>query len=133
MQGSESSIRIYDRPGGFWLEVNGPLTGPAVRELELCWQTGASILRGRGLVVDLTPATAIDSAGESLLGRLSRAGASFVVPDSGVGRAVARVAGPIVEPVRRAAPRGFRDAVRRVSRFLLCPFFHCQPQPSRGL
>ena len=133
MQGTESFVRIYDRPGGFWLEVNGPLTGSAVRELELCWQTGASILRDRGLVVDLGPATAIDSAGEALLGRMSAGGASFVVLDSEMRRAVAQVAGPILEPVRRAAPKGLADALRRVSRFLLCPFFHCQPHPSSGV
>ncbi len=129
MQGSESFVRIYDRPGGFWLEVNGPLAGPAVRELELCWQTGASILRGRGLVVDLGPATGIDSAGERLLGRMSESGAGFVVRDSEMTRAVARVAGRILEPVRPAAPKGLSDALGRVCRFLLCPFFHCQPHP----
>jgi hypothetical protein len=67
MQRADVDIRIDDRPDAFRLKVYGPLAGAAVRELELCWRTGASILHGRDLVVDLSPATAIDGSGKARL------------------------------------------------------------------
>jgi len=133
MRQDDPDIRIHDRPDGLRLQVHGSLTGPAVRELELSWQTGASILRGRELVIDLSPATAIDGRGKELLSRMAASGAGFVAENPEMRRVVGEVAGRVLEPVERdSAPKGLIDAVRRIARLLLCPFIHCDPHPSTG-
>jgi outer membrane protein TolC/ABC-type transporter Mla MlaB component len=60
------------------LKLEGKLSGPWVEEFERCWQMSADIYRKKGLVVDLSGVTFVDSAGKKLLCSISHAGAQLV-------------------------------------------------------
>lgn len=71
-------ITIHDSPSEFRLHLEGRLTGPWVRELELCYQTAQSTLGGRPVTVDLKDLDFADAAGEQLLFAMYREGAKLV-------------------------------------------------------
>ena len=60
------------------LKLEGKLSGPWVEEFERCWQRSADIYERRGLVVDLSGVTFVDSAGKKLLCSISSGGAQLV-------------------------------------------------------
>jgi hypothetical protein len=71
-------VGIHDGAREFRLQMEGPLSGPAVNEAESCWQTAASTIEDRGFVVDLREMTGVDDSGRRLLRRMSQAGARFL-------------------------------------------------------
>lgn len=59
------------------LVVEGTLTKPWVPELRRVWNEAGDSLNGRRMVIDLTNATVIDSAGEAAIFELMQEGAKF--------------------------------------------------------
>src|SRR5579863_3596480 len=72
------SITIHDNAEMLRLQLRGELAGAWVRELEWCWRTASSTLRGRRLQLDLREMTQVDPAGNDLLAQLNASGAEFV-------------------------------------------------------
>ena len=72
------SYRIHDNAAQFRFQLEGPLASKDVAELDQCWQTAASTIAGKALVVDVTSLTAVDESGRELLKRWQQAGAQFV-------------------------------------------------------
>lgn len=60
-------ITLHDSAGEFRLKLEGRLSGPWVRELELCWKTASSTTQGRKTVVDLGEVDFVDPPGQDLL------------------------------------------------------------------
>jgi outer membrane protein TolC/ABC-type transporter Mla MlaB component len=60
------------------LKLEGKLSGPWVEELERCWHVATDIYKNKGLVVDLSGVTFVDSAGKKLLCSISGGGAQLV-------------------------------------------------------
>ena len=60
-------ITLHDSPREFRLKLEGRLSGPWVRELELCWKTAASTTGGRKTVIDLGEVDFVDPEGRTLL------------------------------------------------------------------
>ena len=75
-----SSLTVYqhDELSRFRFKLLGVLDAAGARQLEYCWRTAASVLRGKQLVVDTTCVSVIDAAGESLLERMQQAGATLI-------------------------------------------------------
>jgi hypothetical protein len=63
------------------LVVEGTLVNPWVDELRKTWNAGASSLKGRHTVIDLTNATMIDREGEAAIFELMQGGAKFCCGD----------------------------------------------------
>jgi ABC-type transporter Mla MlaB component len=74
-------ISTIDTPQERRLVVEGTLTSPWVSELRRTWDTAGASLESRCLVIDLTDATKIDSAGEAALLELMQEGAKFRCSD----------------------------------------------------
>ncbi|HYL99419.1 MAG TPA: hypothetical protein VEZ90_10730 [Blastocatellia bacterium] len=66
--------RNEDLTTGFVLA--GKLVGPWVQEFEKCWRTADKL--ARGITVDLTAVSFIDTRGKELLARMLRDGAKLV-------------------------------------------------------
>ena len=60
------------------LVLEGRLTGPWVRELELCWRSADGTPQIHPIRVDLSSVTFIDAEGKALLTRMCREGAQLV-------------------------------------------------------
>ena len=60
------------------LVLEGRLTGPWVRELELCWRSAGGTPQIRPMRVDLSSVTFIDAEGKALLTRMCHEGAQLV-------------------------------------------------------
>jgi outer membrane protein len=60
------------------LKLEGKLSGPWVEEFERCWRMSTDIYKSKGIVIDLTGVTFVDSEGKKLLCSLSSAGVSFM-------------------------------------------------------
>ena len=60
------------------LVLEGRLTGPWVRELELCWRSADGTPRIHPMRVDLSSVTFIDAEGKALLTRMCHEGAQLV-------------------------------------------------------
>jgi outer membrane protein len=71
-------ITIHDSASGTTFQLEGKLAGAWVGELEQCWITASSALKGRNLAVDLTQVSFIDADGRNLLERMAGAGADLV-------------------------------------------------------
>jgi outer membrane protein len=71
-------ITLHDSANGTRLQLEGKLAGAWVQELENCWTTAASALKGREMVVDLKGVTHIASEGRELLCRMHGAGVRLV-------------------------------------------------------
>jgi anti-anti-sigma regulatory factor len=67
-------ITLHDSAGEFRLKLEGRLSGPWVRELELCWQTASSTTQGRKTVVDLGEVDFVDTEGQRLLSSMHTQG-----------------------------------------------------------
>jgi anti-anti-sigma regulatory factor len=70
-------ISTIDTTGERRLVVEGTLVQPWVAELRRTWGDAANLLAGRQLVIDLSNATLIDSAGEDAIQELMKEGAKF--------------------------------------------------------
>jgi anti-anti-sigma regulatory factor len=90
-------VTIHDSSSEFRLRLEGRLAGPWVRELELCWQTAQSIVRHRGLTVDLRDVDFVDSAGEQLLATMHQHGAKLLAASPMTGNLVAGITGKLEE------------------------------------
>lgn len=71
------TIYLHDRTDQFRFQLQGPLAGNWVNELETCWQTARS-LGDRAYWIDLSGLTGIDQAGRRLLARMHERGARLV-------------------------------------------------------
>ena len=60
------------------MKLEGCLEGPVVSELEACWREISDGSRGRRVHVDLVDVCHVDANGRELLGRMCRAGITFV-------------------------------------------------------
>ena len=60
------------------LVLEGRLTGPWVRELELCWRSADGTPQIHSIRVDLSSVTFIDAEGKALLTRMCHEGAQLV-------------------------------------------------------
>jgi anti-anti-sigma regulatory factor len=67
-------ITLHDSAREFRLKLEGRLSGPWVRELELCWKTAASTTGGRKTVVDLGEVDFVDPEGQTLLSAMHARG-----------------------------------------------------------
>lgn len=99
-------ITIHDGPSEFRLHLEGRLTGPWVREVELCWQTAQSTVRGAMVIVDLRDVDFVDSAGERLLATMHQHGARFLAASPLTKHLVAEITGDL----ERSVPRGNTEA-----------------------
>jgi len=79
--GNSWGYRIHDGAAQFRFELQGTLASADAAELNQCWQTAASTIAGKALVVDLTALRAVDEDGRQLLNRWHKAGAEFVAGD----------------------------------------------------
>lgn len=71
--------QVRESGGQVTLQVCGRMTAEGwVGELEKCWQAARLKYEGRPIVVDLRGVTFIDHAGERLLERMHRDGATFL-------------------------------------------------------
>lgn len=70
-------ISTIETPEERSLVVEGTLTKPWVPELRRVWNEAGDSLNGRRMVIDLTNATVIDSAGEEAIFELMQEGAKF--------------------------------------------------------
>jgi anti-anti-sigma regulatory factor len=71
-------ITMQIAAAGMIFELEGKLTGPWVKELELCWRSAAGTQQIHPVRVDLSSVTFIDEDGKALLGRMYREGAQLV-------------------------------------------------------
>ncbi len=79
IQGS-SNLTIYqhDMADCFRFQIDGEFHDSLVRELDGCWQTAASTVSDRPLIVDLRFVTSWGDTAIELLGRMHQAGARFM-------------------------------------------------------
>ena len=75
-----SNLTFYqhDMADCFRFQIDGEFHDSLVRELEGCWQTAASTVSGRPLIVDLRFVTSWGEPAIELLRRMHQAGARFV-------------------------------------------------------
>jgi hypothetical protein len=103
--GNSWGYRIHDGASQFRFELEGSLASGDVVELDQCWNTAASTLAGKALVVDLTALTAIDESGRELLNRWRLAGAEFVAGTDSAAMLAGSMGGFLVRsPGVRATP-----------------------------
>jgi ABC-type transporter Mla MlaB component len=74
-------ITVHDKPQALTFQLEGRLTGPWLRELEVCWESALNQQRKPILRVDLTGVTFIDEAGKACLAAMYRQGAELVAAD----------------------------------------------------
>lgn len=86
-------ITIHDAASEFRLRLEGNLAGPWVRELELCWQTGQSIVGNRPVVIDLRDVDFVSDEGERLLRAMHRRGVTFLAATPLLSHLVAEITG----------------------------------------
>ncbi|HTS25479.1 MAG TPA: hypothetical protein VMH81_06375 [Bryobacteraceae bacterium] len=67
-------ITIHDSAPELRLRLEGRLCGPWVGELRQCWQTAASTLHGRMMVLDLREVDFVDAEGRSLMAEMRHDG-----------------------------------------------------------
>jgi hypothetical protein len=72
------NLYIHDGAASFRFEIEGSLSGNAVRQVEQAWRTASSVIGDRSLVVAIGNLTNIDSSGRRLLRSWRDAGAYFV-------------------------------------------------------
>jgi anti-anti-sigma regulatory factor len=61
-----------------FLELEGKLAGPWVKELERCWHPGVGTQQTHPVRVDLSSVTFIDEAGKDLLKKMYREGVELI-------------------------------------------------------
>jgi ABC-type transporter Mla MlaB component len=71
-------ITTHGIDGELVLTLEGYLTGPWVRELDICWQQVVASAPGAQIRVDLTGLWRVDAAGRDLLAAIHREGARLV-------------------------------------------------------
>ena len=74
-------ITVHDNQQALTFQLEGRLTGPWLRELEVCWENALNQQRKPILRVDLTGVTFIDDAGKTCLAAMHRQGAEFLTAD----------------------------------------------------
>jgi hypothetical protein len=95
-------ITIHDTAGELRFHLEGRLAGPWVRELECCWETARSIVRGRSVVFDLNDVDYVDREGERLLEALHAKGAKLAATGPMMRHLVAEITGE-TEEARQAS------------------------------
>jgi hypothetical protein len=68
-------VTIHDGASEFRLVVEGPITSKGARDLEQCWRTAASSLRGRRFTVDFDRGASTDEEARGVIERLHTEGA----------------------------------------------------------
>jgi anti-anti-sigma regulatory factor len=71
-------ITMQIAAGGMTFELEGKLTGPWVKELELCWRSAAGTQQIHPVRVDLSSVAFIDEEGKELLRKMYQEGAKLV-------------------------------------------------------
>jgi anti-anti-sigma regulatory factor len=71
-------ITMQITAGGMTFELEGKLTGPWVKELELCWRSAVGTQQIYPVRVDLSSVTFIDEEGKELLRKMYQEGAKLV-------------------------------------------------------
>ena len=74
-------ITVHDNQQALTFQLEGRLTGPWLRELEVCWENALNQQRKPILRVDLTGVTFIDDAGKACLAAMYSQGAELVAAD----------------------------------------------------
>jgi hypothetical protein len=72
---------IHDTAEGYRLQLLGSLTDHCVSELNCCWLTARTTLKGRKLILDLRGVKHVDERGRQWLAGMGLEGASYI-PDS---------------------------------------------------
>ncbi len=103
-------ITLHDGASELRFQLEGRLAGPWVQEVELCWQTALSTVRGRRVLFDLRNVDYVDDEGERLLKRLAQHGAKLNACGPMMGHLVAEITGEPEEvhpecPLRRTKRR----------------------------
>lgn len=92
----------HDGPDMFRFELRGGVSGAAVYDLEQAWNTAASILRGKQLIVDVSAVTNADAGGLDLLIRMRASGARLIAALPPKSQQFVRLLGlPAATPARR--------------------------------
>jgi len=105
--------RIHDGAAQFRFELEGALASGDVAELDQCWQTAASTIGGKALVVDVTSLTALDEGGRQLLDRWREAGAEFVTGPGSVTTLARSILGDsVTRPADIRATRFLRPSLQ---------------------
>ena len=71
-------VTVEERGDRVVFRVEGKLRGPWVIELERCWRSTASRMKGKSLSVDLDGVNFIDDEGKTLLTEMDSAGVELV-------------------------------------------------------
>jgi hypothetical protein len=71
-------ITMQIAAGVMTFALEGKLTGPWVKELELCWRSAVGTQQIHPVRVDLSSVIFIDEDGKTLLGRMYQEGAKLV-------------------------------------------------------
>jgi hypothetical protein len=108
-------ITILDSADELRFRLEGRLSGPWVAELRQCWQTAASITRGRRTLLDLREVDFVDPEGQSLMADMYRKGVGLVAVTPLIQSLVEEISrtpgcGTVEEtPARRADALAFPD------------------------
>jgi hypothetical protein len=110
-------ITVHDSSRELRFKLEGRLSGPWVRELQLCWQTAASSTptksMGRRTVMDLGEVDFVDSAGQSLLAEMHRNGVRLLALTPLIESLVEEVSGaPCCGTVEEKRARNHDDLLR---------------------
>ncbi len=84
-------ITVHDNQQALTFQLEGRLTGPWLRELEVCWENALNQQRKPILRVDLTGVTFIDDGGKACLAAMHRQGAELVAADCLIREIVAEI------------------------------------------
>jgi hypothetical protein len=71
-------ISVHTDEAGPTLQLEGRLSGPAIREAQRCWQATRAIHPDRPLRVDLRAVTFMDGEGKAFLKQVYLQGANFL-------------------------------------------------------
>ena len=96
-------VTICDSSSELRLRLEGRLSGPWVREAEMCWERSVSMAGSRAVIVDLRSVDFVDPAGECLLACMHRHGAQLLARGAMMHHLVLEIAGCSEETAEPAA------------------------------
>jgi anti-anti-sigma regulatory factor len=86
-------ITTHNDPESLIFQLEGRLTGPWVRELEVCWQHALAGTRKQFIRFDLTGVTYVDAAGKEFLAARHAQGAELIAAGCLMRAVVAEISG----------------------------------------
>ena len=99
-------VTVEERGDRVVFRVEGKLRGPWVTELERCWRSTASRMKGKSLSMDLDGVNFIDDEGKALLTEMDSTGVELVANEWIVRSAVEQIAAHAVNSTVNTAELG---------------------------